>query len=1110
MKKNLLLALLFLFTTAVTFAQVTTSSLTGTVKDSKENLIGATVKATFVPSGTVYATSTRADGRYTIQNMRPGGPYLIEITYLGYEAQKATDVYLKLGEPFVINATLLQSGTALNAVTVTGNTRSVLNSDRSGSVTNLSTRDINTLPTINRTINDITRLTPQSNGSSIGGGNFRQNNITIDGGNFNNAFGIGTNLPGNGNPIPLDALDEISVSVNPVDVRQNNVIGAAINANTRSGTNEFSGSAYTYYRDENYLGTKVRNYAELVPAAQKSNTYGFRLGGPIIKNKLFFFANVESEKQQRAGSTVFASTPENPFPSSPNVRRPSRAELDDISNYLRTTYGYETGAYDGYNFDSERLNIVGRLDWNINDKNRFNVRYSQLESKTPSFVSTSTSPLVAPVYPVTGNRGDNNALAFQNSNYFTDYNFYSLSAELNSSLFASKFANTLRFTYNKQNEPRSSESAIFPFVDILRDGRPFTSFGYEPFTFGNLRDVKSTSVVDYVQWTEGRHNLLAGAQAEFTSVINGFQRFGTSYYIFNSFDDFKNGAQPLSYSKTYSLNPDFSQAFPTFKNAQYSIYAQDDYNVTDKLRLTFGGRLNYYTYKQDLLTHPLIAALQFKNGETINTGALPKKALLFSPRFGFNYDVKGDRTFQIRGSASIVSGGIPNVWIISQVGDAGLVQFTQIEQNISATLPTTSPLSRVFNPDPNFYLPATPPAAGTSIPSAISIISPDIKAPQTFKANLAADFRLPYGFTGTLEGLYNRDFRTVLFRNPNLVDPTPLNVSGYPDNRLFYPNATADKFINRLDASGKAYTSASTGTQQPFNTYVLDNASKGYYWSILGKLEKQLSKGLSASIAYIRSEAKTLFDGNGDQPSGSWQGTTSVNGSNNPEMGYSSFVLPNRVVGNITYRKEYLKKLGTTISLFYEGQNNGRISYTYSTDFNRDGAQADLIYVPKDPSEITFVPFTTTVNGVTTTYSAQQQSDLFFRFIEQDSYLLSRKGKYAERAGGVAPWVNLFDIKILQDVFTNIGKKRNTLQFELTVQNFGNLLNKNWGIQRSVVQSSILAPVNATSLVPGSATRPTFNLRFDGLTPTNTTFFRDNVSFNSTYSMQIGLRYLFN
>ncbi len=1114
LQKLLYLFVLLFLTVFTVKAQVTTGSMTGTVRDSRETIIGSTIKATHLPTGSVYAAATNTDGKFNLLNMRPGGPYKVEITFIGLQPKTFEGIFLKLGEPFILNVTLTEANRELSEVVVSAGGNSVLSSDRSGSVTNVGTRQINEIPTINRSINGITRVTPQAQGSSIGGGNFRQNNITVDGANFNNSFGIGANIPGNGNnPIVLDAIAEISINVTPVDVRQSGFIGGAINATTRSGTNEFSGSAYTYFRNQNNIGTKVKGYDELIPNPNDVKIYGARVGGPIIKDKLFFFGSVESDKQARPGQSRIASTVPTDFPSNPQANRPTRAELDEISQYLRDTYGYETGGYDGYGFDSERLNIVGRLDWNINKNNKFSVRYSQLESKSPSFLSNSTNPLLSPagrnsVYPVDGSRTDNNALAFQNSNYFTDFNYYSLVTELNTTFGGGKFSNTFRGSYSNQNEPRSSESSLFPFVDILKDGRPFTSFGYEPFTFGNLRDVESYNFIDYIQTTIGNHNLLGGIEFETNSTKNGFQRFGTGYYIYESFDAFKSAANPnpanrinpLAYAKTFSLTPGYAQAFPTFNDSKYSLYFQDDFTVNDKLRLSFGLRGDLYIYKQDLLTHPLVTPLTFADGEKLDTGVLPNSALLISPRFGFNYDVKGDRSLQFRGSIGVYSGGIPKVWIVSQAGDSGLLQFSQVIQD-AANIPGP------FNPNPDFYLPTVQPPSGTAVANALSFLNPDVKSPQVFKTSLAIDTKLPFGIVGTLEGIYNYDINQVFFRNPNLdiTKAAPLNVNGYPDNRIIYPSANVDKYINKLTSAGIPSTTA-TGA---FNTYVLDNASGGYNYSITAKLEKQINKGLSAFLAYTKQEGKNYFDGDGSQPSGSWLGNQSVNGSNAKELGFNGFV-PDRIIAGFTYKKEYLKNLGTTFSFIYEGSSQGRVSYTYGGDINRDGANADLIYIPRDPSEITFTPFTTTPVGPNSiTYSAQQQSDIFFNLIQQDNYLNSRRGKYAERNGGILPWIGTVDLNLLQDVFVNVGKKRNTVQFNLTVENLGNLINRDWGVRKFLVRSQLLVPTNQALLTPDGATKPTFRLQFDGNAPA-TTILRDEVSFNSTYRMQFGLRYIFN
>lgn len=1113
--KRIITYLLLLFAVVNAHAQITTGSLTGTVRDAKEVLPGVTIKATHVPSGTVYTGSSNKDGRYTLPNLRPGGPYRIQVTYVGRAPKVIENITLALGDPYVLNLTMDDNGSQLGEVKITGVAKnSVLNANRTGTSTNLSNKEIQAIPTLNRSLNDLIRLTPQANGVSIGGGNSRQNNVTVDGADFNNNFGIGNNLPGNGNPVSIDALEEISVNVTPYDVKQSGFIGGSINAVTRSGTNEFSGSGYTYFRNQNQIGRKVSNYPELAePTDQSYKTYGFRLGGPIIKDKLFFFVNAEREQENRPGQTKVAATPEAPFGTGgPNVVRPTASELDMISKYLKDKYGYETGPYQGYGFETERTNLLARLDWNINPNNTFSIRGSYVKTKNPSFVSTSRSPLGN--FPGGGSRTGSSALPFKNSNYYQESNLYSITAELNSKLF-SRFSNTLRLSYTNQNDPRSSDSQIFPLVDILKaDGNsaptPFTTFGYEPFTYGNLRDVQVYSLNDYMTWSVGKHNITAGLQGDYNVTKNGFQRFATSYYTFNSWDDFVNGAKPIEFAQTYSLSPNYEQAFPSYKFWQFSAYGQDEISLTDRLRVTAGVRFDLGTYPNVLQEHPLVSALTFAHGERLNTGNLPKSRVAISPRFGFNWDMKGDRSLQLRGGAGIFTGKIPNVWIVAQAGDAGMLQITE---TYSGQNNTPGP----FNPNIGAYRPATPPVAGTVLPNPITVMDKDLKMPSVLKASVAFDFKLPLGITGTLEGIYNKDLRTVLFRNANLVDPTPLNIPGYPDHRMIYPSANTDKFINPI-LNGQAVPNgtvipATPGNPNPaqpgaFNVIVLDNATKGWYYSVTATLSKKFNNGFGASLSYVKSAAKSLYEGGGDQTLSSWQSVSTVNGANNPELGYSGFVSPDRIIASLYFRKEFIKHLGTQMTLIYDG-SNGRTSYTYSTDINRDGVSGDLIYVPKDASEITFVPLTVGSGADAVTYTAKQQSDYFFRYIEQDKYLRGRKGQYAERNGSITPFNGSFDFRFQQDIFTNIGGKRNTLQFNWDVLNFGNLLNKNWGIQRSFGTSSILVPTNVASLTPNGTTKPTFRLATDRNLPV-TYGFRDQVSTASTWSMQFGLRYIFN
>lgn len=1119
MLKRILFLVAVVFSVSSVFAQVTTSSMSGTLKNSTgEALAGASITAVHTPSGTKYAAISQTSGRFSIPNMRVGGPYHIEITYVGFEPLKYDDVYLKLAEDFLLNADMSTTQATLTNVVVASTARKnpILNSNRTGAVTNLSRRDIERMPSVTRNINDLTRATPQASGmrgndgSAVAGGNYRQNNFTIDGADFNNSFGIGGNLPANGTPISLDALDEISVSVSPFDIRQAGFIGSAINAVTRSGTNTFSGSVYRYWRSEKQQGDEVGK-ATFVRPAFDFEQIGFRIGGPIIKNKLFFFMNYETENQPRQVQTMVAATATSgpgSFGSASNIARPLASDLDMMSKYLADNYGYVTGPYDNYNTEIKRDKIMARIDWNINDKHRLNVRYSQVEGGDPSAPSTSTTGSGFS-FPTGGGRQSNQMLWFKNSNYFQGANFYSAALELNSQF--GKIANVFRGTYTYQNDSRESDSDIFPFVDILKDGTSYASFGYEPFSYGNLRKVKMFSFMDILSGSVGKHNWVAGVQADFSETINGFQRFGTSNYVFNSWNDFVTGAKPINFAQTFSLEPGFAQAFPSFKFAQYSAFGQDEIAVNRKFKLTFGLRLDLPTYPDvsQIKTHPLVDSITFANGEKINTGVLPDQKLMFSPRIGFNYDVYGDRSLQLRGGTGIFTGKVPFVWIVSQSGDAGMLQLTT-----SATGAANTP--GPFSADPGKYRPATVPAAGTAVPGTVSAMSPDFKFPQTWKTSFGMDTKIGWGSIFTLEAVFNKDINTAVFRNANLVNPKPLNVLGYADNRNIYPNATGDKFVNPLTSATPGPTNprpsypVANGSTLPglqsFNAVVLDNGDKGYYFSISAKVEKQFSKGFSGFIAYTKSWANNLFDGSGDQPLSAWQTTTTVNGSNYPTLGYAGFVTPDRVMAGFSYRKEYLKHLATTVSVFYNGGIDGRFSYVYGQDFNRDGYNGnDLIYIPKDASEITFIP--KTVNGVT--YSAQEQSDLFFKYVDQDKYLSKHKGQYAERNGAVFPWRNQVDLKFLQDVFINLGKNKNTLQFSIDIFNFGNLLSPDWGKVKIVNTPSILVPQNHTALVPGGTVKPTFQLATDrnGLAMET---FRDNVSITSTYYMQFGLRYLFN
>ncbi|WP_316804375.1 TonB-dependent receptor domain-containing protein [Pedobacter nototheniae] len=1115
MNKSLLLKFVFIIVAFVGFAfaanaQVTTSSMTGTIKDAKGALPGASVKATHTPTGTVYSVSTNNDGRFTIGGMRVGGPYTIEISFVGYRPEKLTDVYLKLGEPYLLNLTLVDNSSTLAEVKVVGqSSNAILNSNKSGANTVITRQQIQNLPTITRSVNDLTRLTPQANGTSIGGGNYRSNNFTVDGANFNNQFGIGQNIPAGGSPISIDALEQISINVTPYDVRQSGFTGGSVTAVTRSGSNTFSGNAFYTMRDESMQGKRIGDtYRIPGTSIQKldEKNYGFSLGGPIIKDKLFFFVNYEKKHTIEPGNNRIAATAGQPYGSLTTVAPATANDLDKLKSYLISRYGYDPGVYQGYSNLSDNEKMFARLDWNITKNHRFSVRYNQVESKSPSPASTSVSGS-----GVTGNLGYGNnrsgsntnaGLNFSNSNYYQAANLYSAVAELNSN-FGSKVTNVLRATYSHQNDPRSSDSSPFPLVDILNNtqsstsaGSVLTTFGYEPFTYGNLRDVKGYTYSDDLSLALGKHNITLGLQAEYSTTKNGFQRFGTGFYTFASYDDFYNNARPLQYSVTYPLTADGSQAYPSFKFAQYSAYLQDEFTVSERLKVTAGIRFEQATYPNvsEIKTHPLVAAQTFANGEHIDTGILPANKITYSPRFGFNWDVMGDRSLQVRGGSGIFTGRVPFVWIVGQSGDAGLLQYTQVYTGANTPF---------FNPSIAPNLATAAPAAGTSIPGTISAMAPNLKFPQTWKSSLAVDFKLPGGVVATLEGIYGKDLNVAVGKNVNLKDPTALNIPGYPDNRPFYGSSVNSRQVVNMNTAG---IPVANGTSV-LNVTQMTNAKGGYNWQATAQLTKQFSNGLSAMIAYTRSDQRNYGDGSGDQLLNLWSIPFTSTNANNPTLSYSSNLNPDRVVASVSYRKEYLANLATSFSLFYSGSQQGRFSYSYSSDFNRDGQTNDLIYIPRDASEINFVAIPAGTTGYAKAYSAQEQSDIFMAYINNDKYLSEHKGQYAERNAATSPWRNQFDLRITQEVFKNFGKTKNSFQFTVDIFNVGNLLNRKWGNVNFVNNSAILVPQNVSAI--SATTKPTFRLaNAQGDIVRNT--FGTSQTISSTYYMQFGVRYNFN
>ena len=1102
---HLLVALLaFMVTTAM--AQITTSSVSGKITANGEDVIGATIKAVHQPSGTVYRAVTNMDGRYSIQGMRPGGPYVLEVTYVGYKNKQVKGISLSLGQNTVLNETLAEDAAQLEDVVVVANRNNNMRTDRAGATTSINADQIEAVPTVSRSMNDLLKLTPQGanvgSGFAVGGGNYRQSYVTVDGAAFNNAFGIGGNLPGNGSPISLDALDQISVSSSPYDVRLSGFTGGAISAVTKSGTNDFKGTAYMYTTNSHLRGNKVSDY-ELNRLQSHSTTWGASFGGPIIKDKLFFFANGEYQSNISAGpsGTARVNASDEWSPSSGTVHRPLQSDMDNMLSFLNKTYGYNPGRYQGYSLDTPSYKFLARIDWNINENNKLNFRFSKSHDKDSSSPSSSTTPFKdSVIYPggedATGGKSQsgrtaNSGLYFESARYYQEKNFTSFAAEWNSKWGGVN--NVLRATYSYQDEPRTYVGGMFPTVDILKNGSYYMGFGPDPFTEGNLRQVKTFVATDEATWSMGIQNFTAGLQFETNKATNGFGAASAGYYVFESMDDFMNGKAPRSYGVTFPMDGS-SQFQATMKYNQFSAYVQDQVNFSDRFRLTAGLRFELPIYPElENCYNKAFAALKYKdnagNEHSYSTDQLPDAPLTVSPRVGFNWDILGNHKLVLRGGTGYFVGRLPFVWLVSAVSNAGCGQYTYYYN-------TPSDKSANYLMD-KFYASRDEQVKvlqqqglavnreDAAAPSSPTIIDKDLKMNATWKTSLALDAKLPYDVDFSLEGIYSREF------NPATV----INLSRYWDG----------KTVKLAPGDERHYFSQSNKN----NPYMITNAGhKAYYYSITASLAKKFDFGLNLSASYTYSKAKSYGDGVGDQVSSAYYNNRySVNGNNDMELGYGTYVAPNRLLISASYKKDYGKNFGSEVGLIYEGMNMGyadgysctRYTYQLTSNVVGDYGSNGLVYIPASREALNEWNFKD--NG---SYTAEQQKDDFWAYINQDDYLKNHKGEYAERGGAVMPWHHQLDFKFNQNFYLNVAGQKNTLQFGVDIKNLANLLNNSWGLYKTVNNTKLLKYTAGKNGAQGS-----FQFQKNGKEVLSKTY-TNYTSFNSTYSIQFSIRYIFN
>ena len=1095
-------------------AQITTSSMAGKVTLDDENgeeVIGATVIAVHEPSGTRYTAVTNTTGRFSINGMRTGGPYEVTVSYIGFQPKTLKGITLQLAETYNLSVWLSEDANELAEVVISGKA-SKFAAEKTGAATNITSAQITALPTVSRSITDVTRLSPYGgNGMSFAGADGRTANFTIDGANFNNNFGLSDKLPGGGNPVSLDAIEELQVVISPYDVRQTNFIGGGVNAITKSGTNTFKGSAYIYHRNENLRGDVVDKVT--LPTAREKDrqtTYGFSLGGPIIPNKVFFFVNGEMIKTPTISSPWRGST-NGVADVASNISRTKLSDLETISTFAANKYGYDTGSWTSFPADESNYKLLARLDWNITDKHHLALRYNYTKNtiwNAPNATSMDGGTRMS------GARMSQYSMSFANSMYSMDNLVHSFSIDLNSRL-TDKLSNQFLATLSKLDDIRGTDSSEFPFIDILDGGENnYMALGYELFTWNNAVHNTIWNIKDDLTYYLGAHKIMGGITFEHQMADNQYMRNGTGYYRYTSMEDFMNGAAPEIVCLTYGYDGESKPAARVQFNRP-GAYIQDDWNVNDKFKLTYGLRVDgLFFNNEDLLRNQAIYDLDY-DGRHIDTGQWPANSITISPRVGFTYDVFGDKSLKIRGGSGLFSGRLPLVFFTNMPTNGGLVQYqAQLNaktkvwdgkknaaqkgfENYSGAYTTDASGNRYIDMNQFAgglvtengkatiaalqnklfamgYPSHVTPEMGT-VPSSISAVDPDFKMPQVWKTSLAIDYQLPvsFPFSVTVEGIFNKKL------HDNCISDWAIpSVGGFArfngaDNRPIFPAGFR------------------TGTK----AFVLENTSKGYGWSANVTLNAQPFEWLNLMAAYTHTVSKEVTGMPGSAAESAFTYVPTVEGPNNIKLHNSQYVTPDRIVANATIND----KSGNHYSFIYETWRGGyNYSYMMVNDMNSDGYNYDALYIPTDEQ---------VANGEFR-FVSQDDAQRFMDYVHNDDYLSDHQGEYAEPYSVYNPWVHRIDFAYKHDFKVNVGKTTHKLQLTMDIKNVLNLFNSSWGVSKFLnseigTEARILKYEGVDA--DGYATFST-----PAAISANTKTWAPNHAVGQCWYASVGIRYIFN
>jgi hypothetical protein len=1102
---------LFIFSCLILFsaekinAQITSAQISGRVSDPKGiTLPGVSVVAVNTSTGTRYGTQTNGEGRYTLPNVNAGGPYTITLTYVGFKKIERTDVTLSLGNA-TYNFTMADESTTLKEVTV----RSVSGAPKTGAGTRISQSQIRNLPTVSRSLQDLTRTTPQSSNNSFQGTNFRYNNVTIDGAINNDAIGFSPSTGGQTNqsgqvgsstrtnPVSIDAIQDIQVYVAPYDIKIGNVLGGSINAVTRSGTNTVTGSVYGFGRNASLIGKNnipinVGGDNSKEPSDFHEYQTGFRVGFPIIKNKLFFFTNEEITRRQ--DPVIFGAG------SAGSANILSKADADALTAaFTRYTGGISPGTYNNTSIYSRSNKFFNRLDWNINDNNQLTIRNNYI---------TSTA---------TNLERDNFNFRFGGIDYTSHNNSSSTVAELKTKI-SNNINNSLVVGYSSVHDYRDPNSnPALPQIEITGNSPGSTIF------MGTDREAaifdmrqKTTEFTDNLTLTTGKNTFTFGTHNEFYNITYNFVNAWNGRDTYSSIANFL-ANQPTRVRNNYNYT-DNTRAYildnpsARFKVNLLSLYGQDEINLTDNFKLTAGVRLDYANVpdKQPLSTKTTNAPVDPNYGNTY-TYTKPKDItnkylnnVEVNPRVSFNYDVNGDQSLVLRGGTGTFTGRIPFAWFGYAFYNNGATYGAYDRNNIGsgtnpAITPGTNPVQAPINGGLGFVNQQNNPVPNTSAsgPTQVDLIDNNFKMPQVWRSSLALDIKTPNLWKFTVEGIYTKVIHDLVFKQVNIVD----NVAYYPydtqhQQPIFesVPAPTTANPGNRTQAINPLYT----------NAYELSNTNQGSRYSLTGQIEKSFPFGFTVNGAYTYGKSKDVTNGIRNSMESNWQLNQALN-PNNPQAAYSNFDIRHRIVSTLNYHFVSPSKVFVSnFSIFFSAQSGTPYTFGfYNTAVNGTGQQVNLAYIPNAGETIKF--FSTTPNTPTAVQQAQANS--FDAFIDADNYLKTRRGQFTERNAARTPWNTQADFRFSQDF--NFGvKHKQTITFTYDIINLTALLNKAWGhyyfspntfnSTSSVGLSRAVTPTFATA----PTTYPTYTFRDPGVP-----YAVD--PFASRWQMQFGVRYSF-